>query len=1242
MCSSSAFAAPKPKPNDSAGNCGDEPVPQLGLDLILPIPALNFDVGAHLGRSDRDDCSDCASSFSFRSRASSDDSHEQLFGGRATPLTHQGTGAAPALPMTLSGTTAGHADARELQDMHDDAEDDDLFLETCLFRGRRQLVEEELCAKKYEVVPPMLAAGNQGASFRILDDLVNECSESQDHVIGEGREVVGGNKEGESSGQERQSSSFPGLQLPLPRQPTSAEDIAARENNCHNHFREEITMMKSLDHPSICKLYDVVEDDHTIYLIMEHCDRGELMDKIDCDDGISEVETMSIVKQVTQGLRYCHEQNIVHRDIKPENILFKSSRGRDYVKLIDFGISAFTGGLTNEFRVGTYAYVSPEVLDEKHRDLDSKVDMWALGVVMYVMLSGLMPFAGPSCRSDIVKGQYHPLNVPEVSDAAKDLLSRLLTVDPATRYNAQQVLDHPWLLVSSGVEHQHLHIPHAPSMLTKMPAMNTTNCYLRTARTLKLLNRLKRFQTLSLFRRLTLTIIAVKLVPDLTTVKGTENAYEKSILEPKEFVALWRKYDDQEGSGGSAAGGVSGGRSSMLMATSSEDRYNVPRNSNNSTAYLSSTLTADVLVPTSGRSVVEEEGISDCAVVGGLLLPQHEQSHATPTLLPILPAATPTTCAPRKNSTSSPGEVGSSCKSKTSFCGSVASLKISDSDHDHLDQTITSSYNKKSDPDVFRLLRLDSVDHQHPQTTGGERERDHEQDVGRFGSARNRGAALTEWSPSILSTTATTMASMSDVTHHGMHLLTGEKTGTTSTTANRNNSSSEDGISISLSTSTALTVDLTPDASLRPGFSLATHFEFNPIRELEDEDIVSPTCGSPLDSAAEQDHCRDPDCQMVELQMVELPDGQEAHEQAAQQDATVAPASSSRPSGSSSASSTSCASSTETVLASQRALEVFRSLDFNQEGVLHYTQVVAGVINDKAVLENDDIMWMVWRELTHPNKEQLYRTNTIASATASAAGGDHGGGAVARSYSYSGESSSACSPTVAGEDSIDVSHFVHFLGEGSREELEREWLLEVGSLRALTYDEFKKLLVYGNGSCTGCATSTASATKGTNIGTAGQNRESYQNQSQSQSGFSSMTVPTAGTASLSPKSAGGGGRHTITKTSSDNCARLLSWPEDEDEQDSPRVLVQRRGREAQRAEGEGHSGVGSSSYHVVGTSAPAVLGMLMPAPGGAERWGKTPRRMSISRARAVSTDTLFHEALYTPRYRRDLDVFFHH
>lgn len=152
-----------------------------------------------------------------------------------------------------------------------------------------------------------------------------------------------------------------------------------REEACFTDFRDEITLLKALDHPSICKLHEVYEDASSLYLVLELCQGGELLDRIE-ENLIDEYTATKIISQVTQGLAYCHAMNVVHRDIKPENILF-THRSAEAIKIIDFGIGSFFRKaqeqegpkLTNACRVGTYAYTAPEILDAEHRSLDDKV-----------------------------------------------------------------------------------------------------------------------------------------------------------------------------------------------------------------------------------------------------------------------------------------------------------------------------------------------------------------------------------------------------------------------------------------------------------------------------------------------------------------------------------------------------------------------------------------------------------------------------------------------------------------------------------------------------------------------------------------------------------------------------------------------------------------------------------------------------------------------------------------------------
>ncbi|CAE7208437.1 CPK1, partial [Symbiodinium sp. CCMP2456] len=213
-----------------------------------------------------------------------------------------------------------------------------------------------------------------------------------------------------------------------------------------SEFRTEVELMKSLDHPSICRLLQVYEDPKNLYLVMEHIQGGELFNYVVERGQLHEHEAARVMRQIASALEYCHEQGVVHRDIKPENILVVAEEGDEFtVKLIDFGFgSRILEGVKLRAKVGTFVYSAPEIL---RGDLcDEKIDLWALGCVLFVLLSGDFPFYGNDTQSQILSGKFElDHKWSEVSSEAKDLITQLLCVDAAKRLSASQILQHPWL-----------------------------------------------------------------------------------------------------------------------------------------------------------------------------------------------------------------------------------------------------------------------------------------------------------------------------------------------------------------------------------------------------------------------------------------------------------------------------------------------------------------------------------------------------------------------------------------------------------------------------------------------------------------------------------------------------------------------------------------------------------------------------------------------------------------------------
>ena len=233
-------------------------------------------------------------------------------------------------------------------------------------------------------------------------------------------------------------------------------------------FQNEINIMSKCDHPNIVKLSEIYEDKRHLYLLMEECNGGTLIDRLlqkmeDKDETFNEKEAAIIFKQIMSAICYCHSQGIAHRDLKMENVLFLDKTEDSPIKIIDFGLSQYIQfcpkglmeiitGKKNKTKnmtasVGTPLYISPEVLKE---DYTQKCDIWSAGVILYAILSGSFPFDGDS-EKEIFKAilnkkyEFPKEDWENISDEAKDLIKNMLC-DEDKRFTAEMVLNHPWIV----------------------------------------------------------------------------------------------------------------------------------------------------------------------------------------------------------------------------------------------------------------------------------------------------------------------------------------------------------------------------------------------------------------------------------------------------------------------------------------------------------------------------------------------------------------------------------------------------------------------------------------------------------------------------------------------------------------------------------------------------------------------------------------------------------------------------
>lgn len=222
-----------------------------------------------------------------------------------------------------------------------------------------------------------------------------------------------------------------------------------------NRIREEITILQVLgDHPNIVTLFDVDESlPGCIRLVMELCEGGELYDRIQQKQYYPEMEAKACCRALLDAVAFIHSKGIMHRDLKPENILLASKVSNTDVKISDFGLAKVSRDYPRRLPrsnsiCGSDFYLAPEVI--KQEEYGREIDIWAIGVISYVLLSGSLPFFHQVLHKLYRQIVERDLSFPEqawktVSKGALDFILRLLQVRAGDRFTAEQALNHPWL-----------------------------------------------------------------------------------------------------------------------------------------------------------------------------------------------------------------------------------------------------------------------------------------------------------------------------------------------------------------------------------------------------------------------------------------------------------------------------------------------------------------------------------------------------------------------------------------------------------------------------------------------------------------------------------------------------------------------------------------------------------------------------------------------------------------------------
>ncbi|XP_041103102.1 serine/threonine-protein kinase H1-like [Polyodon spathula] len=248
------------------------------------------------------------------------------------------------------------------------------------------------------------------------------------------------------------------------KQPFAIKMIETKAKEGREVCESELSVLRRVSHCNIIQLIEVLESQERVYMVMELATGGELFDRIIAKGSFTERDATQVLQMVLDGVKYLHSLGISHRDLKPENLLYYHPGTDSKILVTDFGL-ANSGNKGGDWSMrttcGTPEYIAPEILLRK--PYTSAVDMWALGVITYILLSGSMPFEDENrtrLYRMILKGKYSFAGDPwsSVSNLAKDYINRLLTVDPSERMTATQALKHPWIVTmaaSSSMKNLH-------------------------------------------------------------------------------------------------------------------------------------------------------------------------------------------------------------------------------------------------------------------------------------------------------------------------------------------------------------------------------------------------------------------------------------------------------------------------------------------------------------------------------------------------------------------------------------------------------------------------------------------------------------------------------------------------------------------------------------------------------------------------------------------------------------------